>query len=569
VHAATSGGFIDNTLHDFPMRTIYDNLTDAGEEWTVFFHDLPQCIVLQSLRNPAYKKNFKTFMPFFELACKSGTLPSYSFIEPRFFDFLGLKANDQHPPHDVSLGEHLIADVYDTLRNSPAWPHTLLVVTYDEHGGLYDHVLPPASSSPDGLSSADPVFDFRRLGLRVPTIIVSPFTAKGVLDHAVYDHSSVPATLKELFDLPTFLTARDRDANTFAQHVTNTMRTDTPTHLPRPPRPLGAPMAVPTGSVMDDDIVLSSLDQASHEPLSEFQQSLIDASKGLDLPETPRERVARLAQIAHDEHDGAVIVRAAFERYVKASVAPAAAVPAPRPHRAAPLFDAAPGGSGVDEVRSCIDRRAAPSKQTERMALVKDSTWAPGQILRVRFLDGDPALQTRVQQWAEEWMKHANIQLAFGDAPDASIRVSFQRRGSWSFIGRECLNIAPSDPTMNYGWLKLDTPDDEVSRVVLHEFGHALGCIHEHNHPLGGIHWKKDAVYAYYAGPPNFWTKEQVDTNLFALYDKNLTVFSALDPQSIMMYPIDPSFTEDGFSVGMNRTLSATDVAFIKQLYPF
>lgn len=564
VHAASSGSFLDNKFRNYPMRTIFDNLTAADEDWAVYFHDVPQCLTLASLRKPEYKKNFKPYSVLFSLACKSGTLPSYSFIEPRYFDFLKFKANDQHPPHDVSLGEHLIADVYETIRNSPVWPHILLVVTYDEHGGLYDHMLPPACADVDGVNSIEPPFDFKRLGVRVPAVIVSPFIAKGTVDHTVYDHTSVPATVKEVFDLPAFLTARDAAANTFTALLGNAMRADTPTTLPRPPRPLGAPEVPATTTAVDEEEMLESLDDASQAPLTEFQESLIDGAKRLELGETPRERVARRAQLPRTEHDGAVVVRAAFERFLKAPT-----VDLPSASRApGPVGDVRVGDDSSD-LRVCIDRKATPPAGTTRMALVKDSTWVPGQTLTVRFLDGDVALQQRVRACAEEWMTHANIRFAFGDNPNAIIRISFLRRGSWSYLGRDCLNVAPADPTMNFGWLRVGSTDDELRRVVLHEFGHALGCVHEHNHPDGGIHWNKDAVYEYYAGSPNFWTKEQVDANLFAVYQQSLTVHSALDPQSIMMYPIEARFTTDGFSVGLNNVLSPTDVAFIKKLYPF
>jgi len=121
---------------------------------------------------------------------------------------------------------------------------------------------------------------------------------------------------------------------------------------------------------------------------------------------------------------------------------------------------------------------------------------------------------------------------------------------------------------MNYGWLTPDSADSEVSRVVLHEFGHALGCIHEHQNPAGGIKWNKEVVYAYYAGPPNFWSKEDVDRNLFETYNEDLTVHTYLDAASIMMYPIDRHFTLDGFEVGLNTELSRADKDFIRQVYP-
>ena len=574
-HAASSDGEVGNKVREYRMRTIFDNLTAAGEDWAVYFHDVPQCLTLTSLLKREYKRNFRPYAISFAMACRTGTLPAYSFIEPRYFDFLGLKANDQHPPHDVALGEDLIADVYDNLRNSPAWPHTLLVVTYDEHGGLYDHVLPPACTPPDDVVSVNPPFDFSRLGVRVPAVVVSPFIPKGTIDPTVYDHSSIPATLKEIFALPTFLTRRDEAANTFTHTLTDTMRTDTPARLPRPVRPPAPPSAIVTASAMDDaDLAIAAVEaQASHAPLSEFQESLIAATRRLELPETPRERIARLAALPRDEHDGAVVVRAAVERYLKGATSDPAApgmAPPVAPAVAPPLAGvASPAADPFADVRACIDRVATPPGGRERMALVKDRTWSPGQVLAVRFLGGDPALRERVAQHAREWMRHANVRLVFNDAANAPIRIAFNPGGSWSLIGRDCLNEALGKPTMNFGWLRPDSPDDEVSRVVLHEFGHALGCIHEHSHPEGGIRWKKQAVYDYYLGPPNFWSKEKVDRNLFALYDRTLTIHSAVDPLSIMMYPVDRRFTEDGFSVGLNRTLSATDIAFIRKVYPF
>lgn len=210
-----------------------------------------------------------------------------------------------------------------------------------------------------------------------------------------------------------------------------------------------------------------------------------------------------------------------------------------------------------------------PKSADERMALVKASKWQPGDKIRITFLDGDPELRERVRRVAEEWMQYADINLFFTDDPDADIRISFTHdRGSWSYIGTMCRRVRSGEPTMNYGWLTAETPEEEVRRVVLHEFGHALGCIHEHQSPAGGIHWNKDAVYRHYMGPPNNWPPEEVDHNLFEKYDASLTQFSRLDPRSIMMYPIPREFTTDGFEVGWNRELSQTDKDFIAQMYP-
>jgi hypothetical protein len=222
----------------------------------------------------------------------------------------------------------------------------------------------------------------------------------------------------------------------------------------------------------------------------------------------------------------------------------------------------------AEVIKVCIDRRPPPKTDAERLALVTGSKWQPGDAIRVVFMDGDPAVQEKVKRVAETWTKLANVKFYFVQDPKADIRISFNQRGSWSYIGRGCLDVPSDEPTMNYGWLTPESTDDEVRRVVLHEFGHALACIHEHQNPAGGINWNKPAVYAYFAGPPNSWPKERVDQNLFATYSKDLTSYSALDRNSIMMYPIPKEFTLDGFEVGLNTDLSGTDKEFIRQMYP-
>ncbi|MCB0126308.1 MAG: hypothetical protein KDE58_28820 [Caldilineaceae bacterium] len=202
------------------------------------------------------------------------------------------------------------------------------------------------------------------------------------------------------------------------------------------------------------------------------------------------------------------------------------------------------------------------------LAALTGKLWQPGRTLRVCFLDGDAAVQGRIATFAQEWSRYANLQFLFGNDPDAEIRISFAQAGSWSYIGTDALAVTKDQPTMNFGWLTSATPDEEYARVVIHEFGHAIGCIHEHQNPATNVPWNKEAVYAYYAGPPNNWSRQQTDVNLFTRYSATLTQFSRFDRDSIMLYPIPNEFTKGDFAVGWNRALSPQDQQFAATLYP-
>lgn len=208
----------------------------------------------------------------------------------------------------------------------------------------------------------------------------------------------------------------------------------------------------------------------------------------------------------------------------------------------------------------------APAK----MALLAGKKWADGKTLGVCFLDGSATQKMRVKAQAQKWQTFANIKLDFAASKaSAHIRISFVADdGSWSYIGTDCMGIAKSKPTMNFGWLKDDTDDTEYERVVVHEFGHALGAIHEHQNPKGGIQWNLPAVYAYFAGPPNNWSKEDTDTNVVGKYSVDQLNASRYDPDSIMLYQFDGALIKGGKATKFNTRLSTGDKRFIKKQYP-
>jgi phospholipase C len=231
MHAATSRGLLTNDPLDAGAATIFDRL-DGRQSWRIYAGDVPQCLsieslaerfVLEQLKSPQDKHVHNLAQYFADL--QSGSLPAYSFIEPQYFETPLGHPTDEHPPHDIRLGEALLGHIYSSLVASDYWPDSLLLVLFDEHGGFFDSVSPPTGvAAPDEFTSRQPVFDFTRLGVRVPAVVISPWVERGSVDPTQYDHASISATLNAVFDLgPTgFLTRRDAAANAFTTKLSRT-----------------------------------------------------------------------------------------------------------------------------------------------------------------------------------------------------------------------------------------------------------------------------------------------------------------------------------------------------------
>ncbi|KAL6967663.1 NPC intracellular cholesterol transporter 1, variant 2 [Sarracenia purpurea var. burkii] len=246
VHSATSHGASSNVrkdlIHGFPQKTIFDSLDEDGLTFGIYYQNIPATLFFKSLRKLKHVTKFHNYKLKFKLHAKKGKLPNYAVVEQRYFDVNLLPANDDHPSHDVAIGQRFVKEVYETLRASPQWKEMALLITYDEHGGFYDHVSTPVSGvpNPDGMIGPEPFyFRFDRLGVRVPTLLISPWIDKGLVIHepsgptpdSQFEHSSIPATVKKLFNLKSnFLTKRDAWAGTFENYFSlrQTPRNDCP-----------------------------------------------------------------------------------------------------------------------------------------------------------------------------------------------------------------------------------------------------------------------------------------------------------------------------------------------------
>jgi len=210
--AGTSLGLIDDTLPLAlpPNGVIFQQFNQHGITWKDYYSTLPTIgIFLPLLEDHTLTPGLAPIDEFFSDAA-AGTLPSFSLVEPNY------AMQSEEDPQDVQFGDQFMGQVVNAVMASPDWDSTMLIWTYDEHGGYYDHVPPPPAVPPDdvppALKPGDPPGGFDRYGFRVPAGVVSPYAKKDFVSHTVYDHTSILKTVEEKWNLPA-LTRRDANAS--------------------------------------------------------------------------------------------------------------------------------------------------------------------------------------------------------------------------------------------------------------------------------------------------------------------------------------------------------------------
>jgi phospholipase C len=272
VHTGTANGYVNNSPIHVPymMETIFNRLSDNNRSWRIYYHDVPQTLTLSRIWGSLPEHLFP-FESSFMADAMAGRLPNYSFIEPRYFadPLVNRLPNDQHPPHDVALGERLIARIFDAVRNGAGWERSLFIITFDEHGGLWDHVPPPAAAPP-GPPYGDG-FKFDRYGVRVPAILISPWIEAGTVlrppaGSFPFDHTSIIASLNALFGPFKPLTMRDKAAPT----VFDCLNLATPSNA----GPRSIPLPAPIASAPQFDLALDKAATEAQKALAAVANAL-------------------------------------------------------------------------------------------------------------------------------------------------------------------------------------------------------------------------------------------------------------------------------------------------------
>ena len=210
--AGTSLGLIDDTFPPAlpPNGVIFEQFNRHGITWKDYYSTLPTLGVFLPLISDQTLVKDLAHIDQFYVDAAAGNLPSFSLVEPNYDE------QSEENPQDIQFGDQFVGKVVNAVMSSPNWPKTMLIWTYDEHGGYYDHVPPPAAIPPDdvppALVAGDPPGGFDRYGFRVPCAVVSPYAKEDYVSHTIYDHTSILKTVEEKWNLPA-LTRRDANAN--------------------------------------------------------------------------------------------------------------------------------------------------------------------------------------------------------------------------------------------------------------------------------------------------------------------------------------------------------------------
>jgi phospholipase C len=327
VHAATSAGYVLNFWKTGPLLwdfghllnksdTIYNLLHQAGIDWRIYYGGpllLCNALLIQEKlwEFVPLGKHILPMKQFLEDATKPGGLPAYTFIEPNMLCSREFgPENDMHPAFaitetgaatNVLYGDELIHTVYQALRNSPDWESTLLIIIFDEHGGTYDHVPtpPPCAVSPDGITIPGAPggynFDFKRFGVRVPAVLVSPLIEQGTVCHTQFDHTSVIKTVTNRWLNGQHLTERDRNANDVSEVLTlSTPRTDTPDIKPNPAPPFNGCGAHPLSPMHQAMLIAAAKQFHQHTGESIDLGSLMTTNHAVEVLHSLEGRLRRL-----------------------------------------------------------------------------------------------------------------------------------------------------------------------------------------------------------------------------------------------------------------------------------
>lgn len=273
-HSGTSQGWVNMpspplhpNMHKYDQTTLYDRLNERSIPWRIYVGDIPQSLLLNNQRQKPNRARYSRMANFYRdiVNTRPQDFPAYTFIEPAYLPF---GQNDQHPPHDVLKGDDLIASIYNALRaRKDLWDSTLFIVTWDEHGGFYDHVAPPPAIPPD--HNVQEGFGFDRYGVRVPTILISRWvTPRSVFapKRGVLDHTSILRYLSDKYSLGP-LGSRTASAASIADAIITVANDQTPTKVGLEPRP----------------IAMTAVTDQAPPTLNKNQAALIDFTKQLEV----------------------------------------------------------------------------------------------------------------------------------------------------------------------------------------------------------------------------------------------------------------------------------------------